>query len=375
MKLSHLTLAALLLAALPCVSLLYAAEDATADETQAATDPLDQLKADPNNVEALNAYLQKNLGAIMRKAGEDADGAIKQLGEMKKTLSQLKPTDEKAVNFFAQVDNILDTFTDRIELQAMSLADLREKIAAAPEDAELVGKYGMKVMMELAGTLGDDWKTADKRLTEETAYLDSLAEKTEVPAVKTAVTSAKLTLSRLTAAIERQKRLEELVGKPAMPLSAEAWVNGAPLTDAELKGKVVMLDFFAIWCGPCIATFPHLRELEKEYGDKGLEIIGVTGYYNYGWNEERMAPAPSQDAEVSHEDEQVMLQKFAASHELKHVFAIDPEGKMSKYYGVSGIPHIVLIDKEGKIALVKVGSGEANAKAIEAKVKELLGES
>ncbi|MFI4875541.1 MAG: TlpA family protein disulfide reductase, partial [Blastopirellula sp. JB062] len=179
----------------------------------------------------------------------------------------------------------------------------------------------------------------------------------------------------LKATIERQKRLAELVGKPAMPLSAEAWVNGAPLTDEELKGKVVMLDFFAIWCGPCIATFPHLRDWSKEFGDEGLVIIGVTGYYNYGWNEEKMAPEPSRGAEVSPEDEQAMLQKFAAAHELKHVFAIDPDGKMAQYYAVSGIPHIVLIGKDGKIAMVKVGSGEANAKALEAKIKELIGES
>lgn len=375
MKFSHLTLAALLLAAMPCVSLLYAAEDATAEETQAASDPLAKLKANPNDVNALNAYLQKSLGPIMQKASEDADGAVKQLNEVKETLSKFEPTDEQAINFFSQVNTILDSFIDRIELQKMSLKDLRAKIKAAPEDASLIGKYGMKVMMEISTSLGDDWKAADKTMQEETAYLDSLAADSVDPAVKTAVTSAKLGLARLTSAIDRQKRLEELVGKPAMPLSAEAWVNGAPLTDEDLKGKVVMLDFFAIWCGPCIATFPHLRELEKEYGDKGLEIIGVTGYYNYAWNEERMSPAPSQGAEVSHKDEQAMLQKFAASHELKHIFAIDPEGKMSTYYGVSGIPHMVLIDREGKVAMVKVGSGEANAKAIEAKLKELLGES
>ena len=92
-------------------------------------------------------------------------------------------------------------------------------------------------------------------------------------------------LIRLGSSIERAKRLAALVGKDATPLEAEAWVNGTPLADADLKGKVVLLDFWAVWCGPCIATFPHLREWQEKYADKGLVIVGLTDYYNFTWDE------------------------------------------------------------------------------------------
>src|SRR5262249_55495959 len=73
---------------------------------------------------------------------------------------------------------------------------------------------------------------------------------------------------------------QELVGKPAPDFPTPDFaLNGKPASLAGLKGKVVLLVFWAVWCGPCIATFPHLRDWSKEYKDKGLEIVGVTPYY------------------------------------------------------------------------------------------------
>jgi thiol-disulfide isomerase/thioredoxin len=163
----------------------------------------------------------------------------------------------------------------------------------------------------------------------------------------------------------------QLIGKKAAPLDVEAWVNGSPLTDEELKGKVVLLDFWAIWCGPCIATFPHLREWNDKYADKGLVMIGLTGYYNYDWDEKADKAVHSQE-KVAPDKEQAMLVKFAAQHKLTHRFAIQRGGSFSKDYGVTGIPQVVVIDRDGVIRLIKVGSGEANAKAISELLEQLL---
>ncbi|MFI4875902.1 MAG: hypothetical protein ACIALR_11210, partial [Blastopirellula sp. JB062] len=181
MKLTHLTAAALLLFAVPCCALLHAAEDPAAEETKKeASDPLQKLKDDPNNIDALNAYLQANIGYVMAQANQDAEAALKKLKEIRASLSDIKPTEERAKRYFEQTNSILDNFADRIELQKMSLKELREKIAAAPEDATLIGKYGMKVMMELAGSVNTDWKKAEQGLKEETAYLESLAADSDV---------------------------------------------------------------------------------------------------------------------------------------------------------------------------------------------------
>src|SRR3954462_13706948 len=65
-----------------------------------------------------------------------------------------------------------------------------------------------------------------------------------------------------------------LEGKPMPPLNVTGWVNGQ-VTPAEMKGKVVVVDFYATWCGPCMAAIPHNNQLVAKYKDKGLVLFGV----------------------------------------------------------------------------------------------------
>src|SRR4051794_9012960 len=68
-----------------------------------------------------------------------------------------------------------------------------------------------------------------------------------------------------------------LIGKPAPEIPAgDVNINGKAMKLSEFKGKVVLVDFWAVWCGPCIAGMPTLREWQDEYKDKGLVILGVT---------------------------------------------------------------------------------------------------
>jgi thiol-disulfide isomerase/thioredoxin len=128
---------------------------------------------------------------------------------------------------------------------------------------------------------------------------------------------------------EAENSRAKLVGQKAAPLAVEAWVNGSPVSDDDLKGKVVLLDFWAVWCGPCIATFPHLREWNEKYAGKGLVMIGLTNYYNYDWDEQA-GKATRSALEVSPEKEQAMLVKFAAQHKLTHRFGIQKDHGQSK---------------------------------------------
>src|SRR5262249_59863938 len=81
-----------------------------------------------------------------------------------------------------------------------------------------------------------------------------------------------------TPAADKEDSFADMIGKPAPEIAGEFALNGKPTKLADLKGKVVLLDFWAVWCGPCIATFPHLREWNEKYKDKGLEIVGLTMY-------------------------------------------------------------------------------------------------
>lgn len=179
------------------------------------------------------------------------------------------------------------------------------------------------------------------------------------------------TFGSLRTRLEAERKRAELVGKPYFPILEAVWLNGTPLKPEELRGKVVLLDFWAVWCGPCIATFPHLREWNDKYADKGLVIIGVTRHYQYGWDAE--TKRPKREEEISESAEDAATLEFLKHHELKHRIAVMPDNDLSAKYLVSGIPQAVLIDRDGSIRMIKVGSGEANAGQLEAMIKQSLG--
>ena len=115
------------------------------------------------------------------------------------------------------------------------------------------------------------------------------------------------------------------------PVFSLAQRDGQMLSLADLRGKVVLVDFWASWCGPCRASFPWMREFYKKYHDKGVEILGV------GVDKDVKAWEKALDAE-----------KLPWLHVRD---AKVPGGKhmVSDLYDVTGIPHFVLIDREGKL--------------------------
>ncbi|MDX1927362.1 MAG: TlpA disulfide reductase family protein [Pirellulaceae bacterium] len=218
-----------------------------------------------------------------------------------------------------------------------------------------------------------DPKQADAILADIEKVIETAKERFEekdLASISSIERGLKSTKSRIESALVREK----LIGTQAPEIIADHFVATKPVTMEELRGKVVLLDFWAIWCGPCIATFPHLIEWHEKYADKGLVILGATNFYNYTWDESAGKPVSAEKGtEVTPEEELAMLEKFRESHKLHHGFFVNSkESGYSKAFAVSGIPQAVLLDKAGKIQLIRVGSGEANAKAIEAKIEELL---
>ena len=212
----------------------------------------------------------------------------------------------------------------------------------------------------------DDPEATKKRIADVTDQLQLVA------ASNRSVHAALRRIDLYREKMEAAKPVETLVGKPAPDWDVDAWVTDIGITKESLKGKVVLLDFWAMWCGPCIATFPHLREWREEFKDEGFEIVGATSYYNFEWDEDAKRASRSRK-ELSSLDELATLQKFLEHHKLEHpVFVSPKDSEMSGEYGVRGIPHVVLIDREGVVQLIKTGAGEATAKEIHAKIKELI---
>ncbi|MCI0407357.1 MAG: TlpA family protein disulfide reductase [Acidobacteria bacterium] len=166
------------------------------------------------------------------------------------------------------------------------------------------------------------------------------------------------------------------VGKPAPDFKAEAAVNGKPINLAGLKGKVVLLDFWAVWCKLCLHTFPHLREWDKDYRDKGLEVLGLTTYFEKVGFDKDKGQIKGVD-KMTREQEQEMLKDFARHYKLDYRLLLLSGAewdRLGKAYNFEGIPFAVLIDRKGNVRLMKEGAEEQNAKDLAAMIKKLIEE-
>ena len=169
----------------------------------------------------------------------------------------------------------------------------------------------------------------------------------------------------------------DLIGKPAPDFAGDFAINGKATKVSALQGKVVLLDFWAVWCGPCVGSFPHLRELNEKYHDQGLEVVGVTKYYErFGYDKEKdELTRLDEDKKLSREDEQNMLKDFAAHYKLDYLLLTvprDDQKKVDEAYKVEGIPEMVVIDRKGVVRMVRLGNTDENAKDVKEEVEKLV---
>lgn len=121
---------------------------------------------------------------------------------------------------------------------------------------------------------------------------------------------------------------EAAIGSPPPDLGAKRSLNNpagkGPVKLESFLGKVVLIDFWATWCGPCKAAIPHIRELHEKYADQGLVVIGHTDESSQG------------------------LEAFVKSAPIPYLVTVGDE--IGGSWGVTGIPHVFIIDPDGKIA-------------------------
>jgi len=114
------------------------------------------------------------------------------------------------------------------------------------------------------------------------------------------------------------------------------------------KGKVVLLDFFATWCGPCKIEIPWFMEWERKHKDKGFSVLGVS-MDDEGWE---------------------VVKPFLADLKVNYRVVIGNDSTAQLYGGVDALPTTFLIDRNGKIAAVHIGL--ASKKAFEDGIEQLL---
>ncbi|MBA2734567.1 MAG: TlpA family protein disulfide reductase [Acidobacteria bacterium] len=163
--------------------------------------------------------------------------------------------------------------------------------------------------------------------------------------------------------LQRKQKQLRLQGEIAPEITISKWVEQAPVKISDLRGRVVLLDFWATWCGPCLAAFPHLKEWNEKYKDRGLVILGITKYYGHG-NGREMTPA----------EELVFIERFKKQYDLTYGLAVTETDNNHRNYGVSAIPTAVLIDRQGVIRLLTTGTGGGNEAEISAAIEKLIEE-
>jgi cytochrome c biogenesis protein CcmG/thiol:disulfide interchange protein DsbE len=138
---------------------------------------------------------------------------------------------------------------------------------------------------------------------------------------------------------------------PALALEAgqaapDIDLPGAPAPRlSELKGKVVYVDFWASWCGPCKQSFPWMNDMQKKYGAQGLQIVAIN------------LDAKREDADA-----------FLKTLPPRFAVAFDAKSESAKRFGIQGLPTAVLIGRDGKVLNVHNGFRENDRAALEARL-------
>lgn len=149
---------------------------------------------------------------------------------------------------------------------------------------------------------------------------------------------------------------DELTAADAAPVAAMndqplPTIDGGELMLNDLHGQVVLLDFWASWCGPCRESFPWMNQVQQRYGDDGLVIVGVN---------------LDQDTAAA--------RAFLDAVPADFTIAFDSQGQWPEAYGLIGMPSSYLIDRQGRVRATHTGFHSGRVADYEASIQQLLAE-
>lgn len=139
-----------------------------------------------------------------------------------------------------------------------------------------------------------------------------------------------------------------LLGEPAAAFELQT-ADGESFRLEDQRGRVVVLDFWATWCGPCVAAMPELQKLQEKFADRNVLVVGV-------------------NQRESAED----VAKFVARKEFTFTQVLDEDGSVGDQFGVTGIPQTVVVDPEGVIQAIHSGYSPTLGKKLASEVEKVL---
>ncbi len=164
--------------------------------------------------------------------------------------------------------------------------------------------------------------------------------------------------------LKKREMQYKLLGETAPELvDIDKWFSGSPQTLADMRGKVILLDFWATWCGPCLAAFPALKEWHQTFKSDGLEILGVTRYYGQ-----------AEGLQIDNDAELEFLQRFKKSQRLPYDFLVGKGQANQINYVATSLPTTVLIDRKGIIRYLETGTSRSREGEVREMIVKLLAE-
>ncbi len=312
------------------------AEDRPADKILAEIRGVEMPQiaaADRNNAQAVKEFIAKRQAAMERKAGLIGD--LYQRHPENPELLQLLPERWLALISIPRTARQAQTEIDRVlkssknEKLANEAAILKVLLAfrkagrdakaedLTPDVEEFIKRFpkddrGAEMLFALANMTPDGAKKAELTQRVEKDYPDS-------------------SMVRAQAAERRQS---EAVGKPFEIEFVDA-IKGGQVNSASLKGKVVIIDFWATWCGPCVREMPNMKALYAKYKDRGVEFVGVS------------LDAPREEGGYD------KLKQFVEKNKIEWPQFYQGkawDSEFSKSWGINGIPAVFAIGADGNLA-------------------------
>lgn len=288
--------------------------------------------------------------------------AVPRLGSAQEPAAAEQTT---AVTPESELHALIDRINAKITAGAQSPADFTKE--AADFDA-LVAKYKSTKSESVA-------RIAYMQASFYLKIMEDAARTTEVLKMiikdlpdTEAAAAAEQALSSIASMAEAEAKQAALIGKPAPELHFTWSTREGLKTLADLKGQVVVLDFWATWCGPCLSSFPQVREHVTHFKNSPVAIIGVTSLQGFVAN-----LGPKIDTQGNPKKEMSLMTDFIKAKDITWDITFSEESVFNPDYLINSIPFLAIIAPDGTLRHAGLHPGDPSAD-ITGKITALLKE-